>query len=71
LQFFLYDRNEVWRFDPQFGIDHSRKLFIRNGTMGMKWGFLLFVGVALIETAYKKAFGKGDAHGHGHGHGHH
>jgi len=61
-------RNEVWRFDKQFGYVPRRTLLLRNVTSTLKWGFAFFVGTVLLETGYNKIFGKGDSHGHGHGH---
>lgn len=66
----IYLRNEVWRFDPQFGHVPARKLMLRNASTGMKLGLALAIGTVLLETGYNKVFGKGDHHGHGHGHDH-
>ena len=60
----------MWRYDPQFGYIPPRKAIIAYGTSGMKWGLVLAVGTLLLQTAYSKMFGKGDAHGH-HGKAHH
>ncbi|RNA14516.1 NADH dehydrogenase [ubiquinone] 1 beta subcomplex subunit 3 [Brachionus plicatilis] len=59
-------RNEVWRYDPQFGAIPKRTFMLKNAATGLKLGFALAVGVILLETGYKKVFGKADHHGHGH-----
>lgn len=60
-------RNEVWRYDPQFGILHPRKVLIKAGTTGMKYGLILAIGTILLKTVYQKLTGK-ENQGHGHGH---
>ena len=59
-------RNEVWRYDPQFGAVPVRTGLLRNASMGMKWGLILAIGTVLLQTGYNKVFNKGDSHGHGH-----
>ena len=61
-------RNEVWRYDSQFGAVPVRTGMLRNAGTGMKWGLALAVGTVLLQTGYNAVFKKGDAH---HGHGHH
>ncbi len=61
-------RNQVWRFDPQNGYIERNKLIFKMSSVGMKRGFLIAVGVVLLQTAYSKFFGPKD---HGHGHQHH
>ena len=71
LNFCFFFRNEVWRYDTQFGHVPARKLLLRNASTGMGVGLALALGTILLEMGYNKVFGKHDAHGHGHGHGHH
>ena len=61
-------RNQVWRFDPNYGYIERNKLVYKISTVGLKKGFLIAVGVVLLQTAYSKLFGPKD---HGHAHGHH
>ena len=61
---FILNRNEVWRFDPECGAVPNRTALFRHATTGMKWGLALAVGLIVVETGYKKAFGKDDGHGH-------
>lgn len=66
------NRNEVWRFDPQFGTLAPRTGLIKAGTTGMKYGLILAIGTIIIEQAYSRVFGTSkQGHGHGHDHGHH
>lgn len=63
LEILIY-RNEVWRFDPQFGSMSKRPLMLKSASTGMKLGFILFVGAVILETGYNRLFGKKDHHGH-------
>lgn len=58
----------MWRYDPQFGGIPKRSFMLKNAGTGLKLGFALAVGVILLQTGYKKVFGKAEHHGH---HGHH
>ena len=63
-------RNEVWRFDPQFGTLAPRTTLIKAGTTGMKYGLILAIGTVILQEVYSRVFGTSKPHGHGHGHGH-
>ena len=62
--FLLFKRNEVWRYDQQFGHVPGRKLFLRYGTTGMGVGLLLAIATVVLKTGYNKIYGNADAHHH-------
>lgn len=63
----LYDRNEVWRYDPkEFGTTSQR--WRLAAFRGFKWGFAAFLATIAVEKGLELVSPPADHH---HGSSHH